>query len=421
MNKIYQVCTSVYAKGMVVLMSLCLGSVFAGPIIIDHSAVELYDDIPQPYIAWIKTQWLDVPGESHSLGYRLGLQLVENFSTNYDVNVKDSGTPEGSTNAYLRVSRASWGDVSNATGWRYSYGEEDWYTSSQAVARTLAFLSYANTNGRPIASVGFGWCWDTTWQNVPGGTVDPVHQVRWAGASVGGPDGSLRWGLDAEDTALTGNRVCLDTYLAATQAYSDYCRMKGFVTRVFFTTSPVDGYSGENGYQRHLKHERIRQYVAATTNECLFDYADILSWSDAGTQNLPVWTDFAGAEKSYQMIHADNMLDLDGTYTEDGDHIGRRGALRLGKALWVLMARLAGWEPDRAPGASLVLSLTAGCFDIRFPTYPLYTYTLMRSDDLELWEAVPGAVLVGTGHEASFTVSHEEASRRFWKVVPQAP
>lgn len=401
--------------------SLFWGSVSAGPIIIDHAAVELYDDIPQPYITWIKTQWLDVPGESHSLGYRLGLQLVEAISTNYDVNVTVTGTPEGPTNAHLRVSRASWGDVDNAAGWRYGYGEEDWYTSSQAVARTLAFLSYANTNGRPIAAVGFGWCWDTTWQNAPGGTVDPVYQVRWAGASVGGPDGSLRWGLDAEDTALTGNRVCMDTYLAATQAYADYCRTNGYATRVFFTTSPVDTYSGENGYQRQLKHERIRQYVAATTNECLFDYADILSWSDAGTQNLLTWTDFAGVAKSYQMIHADNLLDLDGTSTEDGDHIGQRGALRLGKALWVLMARLAGWEPGRAPGASLVPSATPGCFDIGFPTYPLYTYTLMRSDDLESWEAVPGAVVAGTGREAFFTVSHEEASRRFWKVVPQAP
>jgi len=38
------------------------------------------------------------------------------------------------------------------------------------------------------------------------------------------------------------------------------------------------------------------------------------------------------------------MLDLDGTYQEDGDHIGQRGAVRLAKALWWLLARIAGWD-----------------------------------------------------------------------------
>ena len=54
---------------------ICLGfsGANAAPLIIDHTAVDLYDDIPEPYIAWIKTQWLSVPGESHSGGYRLGV------------------------------------------------------------------------------------------------------------------------------------------------------------------------------------------------------------------------------------------------------------------------------------------------------------------------------------------------------------
>ena len=342
--RVTSVSRRVLSSGLVIVLALLwIGECVAGPLVIDHRDVELYDDIPQPYIAWIRTQWLDVPGESHSSGYRLGLQLVENLNPNYDVNVQNSGTPERPTNAYLRVSSASWGDVNNVTGWRYGYGEEDWYTSDLAVERTLAFLAYANTNGRPISAVGFGWCWDTTWQNSPGGAVDPVYQVRWAGASVGGPDGNLRWGLDAEDYALTTNRVCMDTYLAATRAYADFCRTNGYITRVFFTTSPVDGYSGENGYQRHIKHEHIRQYVAATTNECLFDYADILAWSDAGTQNLLSWTDFAGVSKKYQMIHADNMLDLDGTHRGWRSHWQARG-LASGQGAMGVVGAIVGLE-----------------------------------------------------------------------------
>jgi hypothetical protein len=167
----------------------------------------------------------------------------------------------------------------------------------------------------------------------------------------------MRWGLDASHVALTGNTVTMDTYLNATQEYMDYAQANGYPTRVFFTTGPVDGYSGESGYQRQLKHEYIRDYVRISSDQILFDYADILSWSDAGQQNLQSWTDYGGVSRQYQMIHPDNRLDLDGTYTEDGDHIGQRGALRLGKALWWMLARLVGWDGTITPPQRVYLPL----------------------------------------------------------------
>jgi len=129
--------------------------------------------------------------------------------------------------------------------------------------------------------------------------------------------------------------VCLDTYLEATQQYIDYCAAQGYPTKVFFTTGPVDGSSGENGYQRQLKQDRIRAYVAADDTRILFDYADILAWNDAGVQNTETWNGHA-----YQMIHPDNL--------GDGSigHIGSAGALRLGKALWWMLARIAGWNGE---------------------------------------------------------------------------
>ena len=62
-----------------------------------------------------------------------------------------------------------------------------------------------------------------TWTNNVGGGIDPVYQVRWAGSSSGGPEGNLRWGLDSEDTTLTGNSVNMDTYLQAVVEYNLYC------------------------------------------------------------------------------------------------------------------------------------------------------------------------------------------------------
>jgi len=347
-NRRWGLATTRLAKGLIIA-AVCLGcqKTVSAPLVIDHTSVDLYDKIPDSIIEEVKKKWLTVPGESHSLGYRLGLQLLAQQDPKFKVKVQDNGTPEGPTSEYLRASKASWGDVGHENGWRYSYGEEDWFTSETAVARTLAFLTYAHEKGPAVGALGFGWCWDTTWHNSPAGEPDPVHHVRWAGSSAGGPEGDRMWGLDADDKALTGNSVCMDTYLAATQKYSDHCRDKGYGTKVFFTTGPVDGYKGEAGYQRQLKHEHIRQYVAKTTGECLFDYADILAWSNSGEQNLQTWKDSAGDDKKYPLIHADNMLDLDGTYKEDGDHIGQRGALRLGKALWVMLARQAGWDPAK--------------------------------------------------------------------------
>ncbi len=80
----------------------------------------------------------------------------------------------------------------------------------------------------------------------------------------------------------------------------------------------------------------------------LFDYADILCWSNSGARNTVTWND-SGALRPHAQIHPDNMMDYDLswnpiTHTEDGDHIGEVGALRLAKAMWWMLARIAGWD-----------------------------------------------------------------------------
>jgi hypothetical protein len=312
------------------------------PIVADHTVVDRFDDIPAEYREAVRTMWVDILGESHSAGYRIGLRLLSGADARFPASVTEGGDPEPYRTDALRVSRHRWREAYSR--WAEGAGEALWYTSGDGRAEILAHIDHCAGTDLNLALTGFGWCWDMTWHNGPGGDPDPVHHVRWAGSSEGGPDGDLRWGLDEEDFALTGNRVSMDTYLEATQAYVDRCSSAGYDVRVAFTTGPVDGYSGESGYQRHLKHEHIRAYVRADGSRILFDYADILCWGDAGTENVQTWTDGEGTARSYSMIHPDNMLDLDGGYAEDGDHIGERGALRLGKAMWWLLARVAGWD-----------------------------------------------------------------------------
>jgi hypothetical protein len=309
---------------------------FTRPIVIDHTAVDMYNAIPQSYIDLVKCMLFNCPGESHSSGYTIGTTLLAAQDARFPVTcTSNSEAPTAYQTSALRVARA----LRVSSSWT-SCGEEEWFTNATGIQTVKDHITYCESNSRHISAILFGWCWDMCTPNLPGGTADPVYGCRWAGASVSGPEGSLRWGLDAEDYALTYNTVCLDTYLAATVAYEAYCIAQGLTTKVVYVTGPCDSYDGENGYQRHLKQERIRAYVAADPNEAriLFDMDDILSWSDDDEQNILSWSGH-----NYAHIHDDNMLDIGGGYTEDGDHIGQVGALRVAKAVWVLMARLAGW------------------------------------------------------------------------------
>jgi hypothetical protein len=301
----------------------------ANTIIADHTVVDEYDQIPQQYIDAVKQMLLCIPGESHGRGFMYGLERLEAQDARFAVNITWSGAPEGYTDQHLRAVRTYW----TGSSWSSSGGEEDFFTNQAAIDEMKNHLSYMkNTASNPLSAFGFGWCWDMTWHNSPGGTVDPVYGVRWAGSSVGGPDGDLRWGIDDGDTALTGNSVNLYTYIDAVVAYNAH--EPDAVT--FFTTGPVDGYTGESGYQRYVKHEEIRNYVQ-DNGGVLFDYADILCWDDSGGQNTTTWDGH-----TYQRIVSAFAEEWDGG--QGSSHVSEAGCLRLGKAMWWMLARMAGWS-----------------------------------------------------------------------------
>jgi hypothetical protein len=328
-------------KNKWLIIAFCVGilSVFEGAttvgaaqIIADHTIVADYDKIPQFYIDRIKTIMVDIAGESHSAAYADGLELLAADEPKFAVNSTwwlDSKNPKNA----LWITNFRW----NGTGCDGGAGEATYYTNAAAISGITNTIQYCNENEYPLAVIGFGWCWDMSWINGPGGGLDPDYHVHWAGASEGGPDGNKIWGLDAGDYSLTNNHVCMDTYLNAVETYRQFCESHGYATVPIFTTGPVDSYSGENGVQREIKQQYIRNFVKENPNRVLFDYADILVYNDAGVKNEQTWSG-NGYDFTYAQIHPDNMTGV-GT-----GHIGGTGAIRLAKAMWWMLARLQGWD-----------------------------------------------------------------------------
>lgn len=313
--------------------------VASGQIVADHTVVDQYDDIPQQYMDAVKTMLVSLPGESHATTFRIGPNLLEQMNSAYQVETYAYSTPPAETNQYLRIGG-------------HRMAGEDFFFSQSRITEMKGEITDQYNSGNPFDVMGFGWCYDMTRGDAPGGGEDPDYHVRWAGRSEGSPSGSMRWGLDSDDEVLTGNVVSMDTYLDAVDSYIQFCSDNSYPTKWIFTTGPVDrdDHAGsENGFQREIKHDYIRNYVSQASSRILFDYADILCWNNSGEQNLTDWND-DGTIRSHAHIHPDNMMDYDASWNpvphdEDGDHIGEVGTVRLAKALWWLLARMAGWEP----------------------------------------------------------------------------
>ena len=308
-------------------------------VIVDHTAVTKFNEIPQYYIDQIKTMLVSFVGESHAYAFRNGFNLVQAHDEGYAANTTPFQWPElvpsGPTDQYVRVYSRFW----DGNTIRNGAGEQHTWTSMQAIQMVNDHLQWSRDLGTPFEVFMWGWCWDAIANPYPMGEADPVYGVRWYGRSYLLDGTNLgAWGLDEEDSILTGNAVCLQTYLNAFQGF----QTNNPDVTVVYTTGPVDdpevGGSnvGESGYQRYLKHEYIREWVR-TQGGFLFDWADILTHNPSGQQTLGVWNGH-----SFPICYP--PYDAAGRgYNES--HLSEEANLVLGKALWVLLARVKGWSP----------------------------------------------------------------------------
>ena len=303
----------------------------SGQIIVDHRAVDDFDNIPAEYITEVKKMMVAFPGESHSEAMRYGMELLEDSDSKYACNIS---TAEAYTDKYVRVEEYGWiGELEWFTWFAYAPADRPYPVEVQI----KYLMKRYHEGGYPITALGFTWCYDMV---IGDGNEtedkDPVYDAHWYGASIGGPDGDKGWGMDEDDYAITGNRVSLQTYFDAMEDYISWSNSNGYGTKMVFTTGTVDyegEWWGEGGYTGHIKHEAIRDHVKAKSSRILFDYADILCHDDDGTMNTQTWNGH-----TYPSITSKNEV------PRYYGHISNAGAIRLAKAQWWMLARLAGWN-----------------------------------------------------------------------------
>ena len=311
-------------------------------IIADHNAVEQFDQIPESYIQEVKKMLVNIPGESHGRGYLYGVEQVGQQDPTFAASTKYDGAPEEYTDQHLRVHRPLLFDAGYGPRWSTSAGEEEIWTSDIAITNVNNNFAYAaNTLGNNIDVFLWGWCWDMR-NGDPSTYIDPVHNTHWYGWQRVYDDAYNMvdhgaWGLDDDDTEELGAMVSMDDYLRAIEKYNN----DNPNTVIVFTTGPADR-TDERGYQAYLKNEHIRDHVTENNNRVLFDYADILSYDNEGNQRTTTWNDTAGNSHTFEVLHQDNYGEWDGGHRSA--HISQQGTIRLGKAMWWMLARIAGWD-----------------------------------------------------------------------------
>jgi hypothetical protein len=293
-----QRCLTGYWWELIVAASICISLIawvpaFAArtkPLIIDHTCRDI-SKIPESWIDRVKSMVLHHTGQSHGRQVPHGMETLELQSSVFSQTQGENDIPIGPG---LRITR---GQRSASNSWQSSIGPESYWQGEAGKDWTRRTLDYHKANGNRVDASLHTWCW---------------HLRSW-------------------------NESQVNDYLASMEALEEEYPDVTFV----YMTDTADT-TGDTGYNRWRRNEQIRAYCRAN-NKVLFDFADLETWSaDGRVQNTYY---YSGSGDHIPYWHPDWTSP---PFYSDG-HINEAACTMKAKAMWWLLARLAGWDPDVKP------------------------------------------------------------------------
>ena len=290
---------------LLLLFSAHLSIVSAASIIINHTAVDDFNNIPQYYIDKIKSDRLVVSylGGSHAREMHNGLKLLEAQDSRFSADVNSSPLLFLNNNATRDLTGKY---TAQFNSWSDTGGANTYWLDDAARKILNDTIKQVNTNlGYPVKLSFFGW----SYQMCSPTGFDLGHLFT-----------------DAD----------LQLYLNTLYSFNNDPLLNS--TKFVYHTSITD-YSECNAYGVNVMgwNDIIRQ-TAITNNGILFDQADIENWNNTNTGPYIDANNLRLRDRSY------DAGVLPDTFNSPQDHANDLLDIRKAKALWVLLAKLEGWD-----------------------------------------------------------------------------
>lgn len=382
-------------------------------ICVDHTKVELFDDIPETYIqqaAALRMMWLDKSVGANldngvgCLAYQdttAAPNSCKRYLHNGWICAMNNCATEDYTQHTFDTTQETW---SRAGG----YDRTLWKFCGQDTMLPNPFCGKSN----PGSFSGPGWSqigqiWNYTIHADDDDVLDNHDVLSFQhnylvcdDSTINGVNGFLsngsNWDINEWEAIRTANPS---------------------KTFILWTTS-LQRTSGETC---STFNDALRSYTATNTDIPFFDFADIISHEQDGT---PCYDTRDGMSYSKAATppgsgndvenFADDALDTEAicqhyVFETQGGHLGNpdTGAIRVAKAFWVLMAMIAGWDPEGEPPSPPVLTLSAS--GISFPSTPAGgqdSDTLTLTNEGGSVAEITDISLAGT-NSAQFGITHD--------------
>ena len=304
-------------------------------IIIDHTSVELFERIPEQYLTAARD--LHMVYSDRSVGQNINESLDCLTATSWSTSMSgcrvDYYGRDGSTWLFKTFTQADYQNnlvparilfspsptQYNRSNWVFDARMGEW---ESLIAQFVEEVVPAHINNKDVLSFQFSYL-----NVLDGSTIDDPTEGFFSDQPHDG------YYVNRERWDISDLEELEDRYPEKTFFY--------WTTSLARNVGSPDATNFNN---------QMRQYVIAN-NKILFDVADIESYDDRGN---PCYDNRDGVEfcgKQGCENYSNDQLDYpaicqDYTTEIDGGHLGTvsAGRIRLAKAYWVLMARIAGWD-----------------------------------------------------------------------------